>query len=119
MNFSKLKGETIVEVVYNDDTEITFNTESGLSFKLLHYQDCCEDVRIEDINGDVQDLVGGLVISAEEVVGESVTDDYYSDPCTWTFYKLDTNRGGITIRWVGTSNGYYSERVDVDIGEWK
>lgn len=69
-----------------------------------------EDVRIEDIGGDINNLIGNPVLLAEEVTNEGEVE--YGDTCTWTWYHFATIKGYVTIRWYGESNGYYSESVD-------
>ena len=116
--FGDLVGKTLVSVVIDDgDLRITFNTDDGKSYLMYHQQDCCESVTIESIVGDLNDLIGTPILKAEVTVSDVPHSDYvrhpddYIESETWTFYKLATIKGYVDIRWFGTSNGYYSERV--------
>ena len=86
----------------------------GEHYIMRHLQDCCEHVRLEDIVGDLDDMQDCLILTAEEVSQQNdgdVTGDPYGSH-TWTFYKFQTNKGAVTLRWLGESNGYYSEKVE-------
>lgn len=118
-NFTEeLLGKTLVNIkgeVGGD--EIVMTTSEGEIYKLFHSQDCCEDVRIEDIVGDLNDLLDTPLLMADEAASKNEhpadikTIPSQDDSFTWTFYKLATVKGYVTLRWFGTSNGYYSERV--------
>ena len=109
-NIDVLIGMILKDVQVHDN-EIVFHTEDNKSYKMYHQQDCCEDVHVDDIVGDINDLIGSKIVEAsEESSSEPVGE--YGDSSTWTFYKLRTRKGSVTIRWVGSSNGYYSESVD-------
>lgn len=113
---SVLIGKVLSKVENNGD-ELVFTTNDGRVFKMHHYQSCCENVRIEDIVGDLNDLIGDPLLVAEESTGETPSDykfGYEPTSYTWTFYKFATRRGYVDIRWLGTSNGYYSEGVSFD-----
>ena len=105
-----LKGKTLSSIKA-DDYEIVFETTDGERYRMYHEQDCCESVRVEDIVGDLEDLVGSELLIAEEVDGESPADFEAYESYTWTFYKFATRKGYVDIRWLGQSNGYYSESV--------
>jgi len=65
-----MKGLTFVKVegaVGSD--EMLFETAEGARFVFGHYQNCCERVDINDITGDLEDLVGEPLLIAEEVSG--------------------------------------------------
>lgn len=119
MKLKELLGKTLTEAIgKNGEDEITFRTTEGKTYKMYHSQDCCESVRVEDICGEMSDLVGSPITQAEE--SESNADpegykrEYPSDSTLWTFYRLATAKGQVIIRWLGESNGYYSERVDFE-----
>jgi hypothetical protein len=113
----RLVGKTITEIIGCEvgSEEITFVCETGEKFCMIHRQDCCEDVRVEDICGDVNHLIGLPIIEAEECnnMEEPKIDDYV-ESYKWTFYRIATNRGCVVIRWLGQSNGCYSESVDFE-----
>lgn len=111
-------GRTFASVEAGADGEaLTFTDTDGFVFKFEHFQDCCESVRIEDVCGDLNDLVGLPLLTAEEVVSHMGEEPHagYDESWTWTFYKFATTKGSVTVRWLGESNGYYSERVDLRV----
>ena len=115
MEFESLKGITLAEITQPDSETMMFTSVDGDIFKLYYVQDCCGSCYVEDICGDLNDLIGSPILLAEEAVGgepdgsEPEEDEYGSH--TWSFYKLSTVKGSVTIRWYGSSNGYYSETV--------
>lgn len=106
----ELMGHTIVDVHATEDV-IIFKRDDGNVVYMYHPQDCCESVTVEDIDGDIGDLIG-TVVEAEEVTHDGFDDDGDTS-FTWTYYKIATNNGFVNIRWYGVSNGYYSESVYV------
>lgn len=111
-DISILKGKTLLDIQCSDDV-IIFVTDTQERYKLYHEQSCCESVEVEDICGELSDLVGAPILLAEETTSVIPSGSEGSEygGCTWTFYKLATRKGSVTIRWYGTSNGYYSEKV--------
>lgn len=118
-DFESLVGKTITAIIPCELTSkgiehcktlakgvdvIIFTTECGKVYMMYHNQCCCENVQLEDFEGDVSDIIGSPILRAEE----STNGDEY----TWTFYKLATIKGWLDLRWLGVSNGFYSESVE-------
>ncbi len=142
--FSELKGKTIIKIegLEKGSESATFECADGSGYRMVYYDDCCASASIEDIDGDLADLIGNEILVAEEVESKEPDaatldkrkDEYQKEKSeyeakgqkfyyeslerylssrheseTWVFYKLATIKGSMTIRWYGSSNGYYSE----------
>ena len=120
MDFSEIVGKTFTKIekvmAGSYIEELLFSTVEE-QFKMYHNQDCCESVYLEDVVGDLNDLIGKPILMAyeasnhDEVTNNRQAEDGYVDSETWSFYHLATIKGYVTLRWVGSSNGYYSESV--------
>lgn len=133
--FSTLLGMTFDNIVVDPNKEyIEFYTtctawgkQKG-TFVLTHELDGWEgaEVLLEDITGDLNDLIGEPILRSEEVCSRENLDDRdfsewnYSDKeedkdsatHIWTFYKLATRKGYVDMRWLGnTCYEHYSEAV--------
>lgn len=130
---SEIVGKTCIKIDKADGNEwsehfFRFEFDDGSIYELVHHQNCCESVSLEDMEGDIEWLIGNPILVAEAPSSDddrgskvetytrpdgtvsSWTDESY----TWTYYKFATIRGNVDMRFYGSSNGYYSEDVDFD-----
>ena len=88
-NFLKsLTGKKIINVkgLNPGSQNIYFYFDDKSNMTMFHEQDCCEYVAVDDIDGDESDLIDSTIIT----------------------------KGYVVIKWYGTSNGFYSEAVDIE-----
>lgn len=108
-------GKTIERITEEQDDTILFECSGEDAFQAYHLQDCCEYVRVFDIEGNLQDLVGLEITS----VSEQIIDDVFpadmgtpnNDSWTVTIHTFEAGGVKVRVRWLGESNGYYSESV--------
>jgi len=94
----------------NIGRKMLFELDGRVFVEFSHSQDCCEDVYIADISCScpIYELYMGKITIAEK------TTEYKDEDGEemWTFYRFCTDKGDLTIRWIGADNGYYSKEVD-------
>lgn len=118
IRLESLVGEVLTHVdIFSD--EILLTTESGRKIQIYHDQDCCESVGIVDTEGNWQNLIGKPLLEASQEIDPD-NDPIFSQhkpedsDDSRTDTKLTFRVDGATVinRWIGESNGYYSEFVD-------
>lgn len=107
-------GKTMSSVTQTGDESILFVTTTGERWLMFYDPDCCAECSIEDVVGDLNDLVGVPILMAEESTNSENSKDDERQSFTWTFYKFATVKGYVTVRWYGQSNGYYSETASFE-----
>lgn len=109
-----LVGKTIKKITDSSD-ELLFECTDESAFRQYHMQDCCEQVVIYDINGGLHNLIGEEIVYASVYTDGDWPSDVPTPEClesfTWTIVTLKTANAEVVIRWLGQSNGYYSESV--------
>ena len=111
----ELIGETLTHIDADESGDtIRMETASGKVITLYHFQDCCESVRIEDTQGNWHDLIGKVIVGAEKRDGQ-FGEPYEADSWTRTEFTFKVDDATVISRWIGESNGYYSESVDIKV----
>ena len=105
----QLNGMTITAVVYKEDDESLLIHLNTHVLEMIHHQGCCETVYLADVVGSFEDLIGYPLLE----VSESIVDIGNSDiSSTASYYNFKTVKASVQLRWIGESNGFYSETVD-------
>lgn len=90
---------------------LAIHTENGPICLMSHEQDCCESVYLESGLDELKALIGGTIYDFREAASHSRSDEDGDEQ--WVFYIVVTDKGHATLRWEGSSNGYYSTSVNV------
>ena len=108
INIDKIKGMTITAVVYKETDESLLIHLNTHVLEMIHHQDCCETVYLADVVGSFEDLIGYPLLE----VSETIVNNEIGESSTASYYNFRTVKASVQLRWVGESNGFYSETVE-------
>ena len=104
--------DSVVKSIDIDDSDqrVLITLEDGRSFVIEHHQDCCESVWIDSGEQDMLKLQNKKIVEANVEYDEHST---CSESGTVTLFKFRTDEDTVVLKWIGESNGYYSETADI------
>ena len=109
VNLKELEGKTITAVIYKESNESLLIHLNTHVLEMIHQQDCCETVYLADVVGSFEDLIGYPLLEVSESTVNTATEEVSS---TASYYNFRTVKASVQLRWLGESNGYYSETID-------
>ena len=109
INIKQIEDMTITAVVYDEEEESLLIHLNTHVLEMIHHQDCCETVYLADVVGSFEDLIGYPLLEVSESVVSTPTE---CESATASYYNFKTVKASVQLRWIGESNGYYSETVD-------
>ena len=113
VEFSALVGEVLDSVdIDREENQILLTTRSGRRFVVYHEQDCCETVAISGQDGSFDKLIGKPIVEARDIAVDT-SEEAIDSSQTTTILVFRVDDQTVISRWVGDSNGYYSESVDI------
>ena len=102
MEVSKDKGEMVFTVHISKD--------QYAQYRLIGEEDYGRCAELIDVVGELDDLIDSPILMSEVATNESPVQNGFMYS-TWTFYKLATFNGYVTLRWCGSNDGWYSRAV--------
>lgn len=84
VEFETLKGKILINIECKGDNEIQFTDSENNIYHMYHEQDCCEEVYIKDICGNLSHLLDSPITMAECIVNKGNIDED-----EWGYWDLD------------------------------
>ena len=113
ISVQELEGEILTHIDDCDDG-ILLTTASGRKIRMYHQQDCCESVSIVGTDGEWHKLIGKPLLEVDVDNTETIPPSEYADSYTQTNFTFRVDDATVICRWIGESNGYYSESVSLE-----
>ena len=109
ISIDQIKGMTITAVIYKESNESLLIHLNTHVLEMIHHQDCCETVYLTDVVGSFEDLIGYPLLEVSESTVNAESSDVSA---TASYYNFRTVKASVQLRWLGESNGFYSETID-------
>lgn len=114
VDISEFIGKIFTKI---EDNSIFYTAEK--QYEMYHSQDCCESVDLQEIIGDISDIIFEEIINAYITDEEGENPEYASEAQEWTNFHIASAKGEVVFRWFGSSNGYYGTGVSISVKDIK